>query len=156
MPDLRILGSLPTCRLGVRHNAAGLIEEIVFLPPGTPVETTPDEFATRFINQIEKYLVNPAWSISLPLAPCGTPFQHRVWQAIRSIPAGHTRSYGELACDLASAPRTVGQACGANPFPLITPCHRVIGKTGPGGFSHAQEGWLLETKLWLLHHEGRL
>jgi len=60
---------------------------------------------------------------------------------------------GELACVLGSVPRAVGQACGANPFPLATPCHRVLAKLGPGGFAHARGGWLLETKLWLLQHE---
>ncbi|GAB2886955.1 methylated-DNA--[protein]-cysteine S-methyltransferase [Uliginosibacterium flavum] len=150
------LAVLPTCRLGLRQNAAGEIEDIVFLPPDTPLESARGELPALFLDQIEKYLANPQHSISLPLAPRGTAFQQRVWQGIRSIPAGQTRNYGELALDLNSAARAVGRACGANPFPLITPCHRVLAKAGIGGFAHAQDGWLLDTKRWLLRHEGAL
>ena len=156
MSRVRVLASLPTCRLGLRQNAADLIEEIQFLPPDAAPEIASDALAESFIAQIEHYLADPRHVFSLPLAPCGTAFQQRVWQAIRSIPAGHTRHYGELAQALASAPRAVGQACGANPFPLITPCHRVLAKSGLGGFAHAQDGWLLDTKRWLLRHEGAL
>ncbi|MBS1210904.1 MAG: cysteine methyltransferase [Proteobacteria bacterium] len=156
MSVLRALIRLPTCHLGVRHDSADLIEEIVFLPRENPVETAHDPLGRLFIEQIENYLMDPAWTITLPLAPRGTVFQQRVWQAIRSIPPGQIRHYGELAKDLVSAPRAIGQACGANPFPLITPCHRVMAKTGPGGFAHAREGWLLETKRWLLQHESTL
>ena len=65
-------------------------------------------------------------------------------------------TYGKLAADLGSAPRAVGQACGANPFPLIVPCHRVTSAAGLGGFANAREGWLLEVKRWLLAFEGAL
>ncbi|MDP5238079.1 methylated-DNA--[protein]-cysteine S-methyltransferase [Uliginosibacterium sp. 31-16] len=156
MSHVRVLASLPTCHLGMRQNAAGLIEEILFLPLDATPEIASDALAKSFIAQIEQYLTSPQHTLSLPLAPCGTAFQQRVWHAIRSIPAGCTRNYGELAEILVSAPRAVGQACGANPFPLITPCHRVLAKTGLGGFAHAQNGWLLDTKRWLLQHEGAL
>jgi len=71
----------------------------------------------------------------VPLAPRGTPFQHRAWDAILAIPAGESRTYGELARRLVTAARAVGQACGANPIALIIPCHRVVGSLGAlGGF----------------------
>lgn len=76
--------------------------------------------------------------------------------AIAAIPRGRTATYGELATSLGSAPRAVGQACGANPFPLIVPCHRVTSAAGLGGFANAREGWLLEVKRWLLAFEGAL
>jgi methylated-DNA-[protein]-cysteine S-methyltransferase len=66
----------------------------------------------------------------VPLAPRGTPFQLAVWQALRAIPCGETISYGELAARLGSAARAVGAANGANPLPIIVPCHRVIGADG--------------------------
>jgi methylated-DNA-[protein]-cysteine S-methyltransferase len=97
---------------------------------------------------------DPAPALALPLRACGTPFQRRVWAAISAIPPGQTRSYGELARQLGSAARAVGQACGANPFPLIVPCHRVTSAQGLGGFAHSSGGWLLEVKRWLLRHEG--
>ena len=99
-------------------------------------------------------LQEPARAAQLPLDIRGTAFQQRVWQALRQIPSGQTRSYGELAKQLGSAARAVGQACGANPYPLIVPCHRVTSAQGLGGFAHSSGGWLLEVKRWLLRHEG--
>jgi methylated-DNA-[protein]-cysteine S-methyltransferase len=88
---------------------------------------------------------------SLPLDPQGTIFQLRVWQELRKIPRGSTISYGELARRAGSpkAFRAVGQANGANPIPLIIPCHRVIAADGSlGGYSSG-----LDRKRWLLQHE---
>ena len=84
----------------------------------------------------------------------GTPFQHRVWTALRAIPAGATRSYAALAREigLPSAVRAVGAANGANPVALIVPCHRVIGADG----SLTGYGGGLDRKRWLLAHEGAL
>lgn len=85
-----------------------------------------------------------------PLHPQGTAYQQAVWQKMLAIPYGETRSYGELAKSLCSSPRAVGNACGANPIPIIIPCHRVVSQTGPGGYSG--DGGT-ETKLWLLRLE---
>ncbi|HEY4441054.1 MAG TPA: methylated-DNA--[protein]-cysteine S-methyltransferase [Candidatus Elarobacter sp.] len=88
----------------------------------------------------------------LPLATNGTPFQEKVWKALRKIAPGTTRSYGELAVQIGApgAARAVGLANGSNPIALIVPCHRVIGAdrslTGFGGG--------LPRKAWLLRHEG--
>lgn len=88
---------------------------------------------------------------SLPVATEGTAFQKRVWQALRSIPAGRTISYGELAKRVGSpaAVRAVGLANGANPIGIVVPCHRVIGANG----SLTGYGGGLERKRWLLNHE---
>lgn len=84
------------------------------------------------------------------LALRGTPFQQRVWAALREIPRGQVRTYGELAWQLRSAPRAVGAACGANPVALLVPCHRVVRKSGGlGGFA-----WGVDTKRALLEAEG--
>ncbi|HSD38895.1 MAG TPA: methylated-DNA--[protein]-cysteine S-methyltransferase [Rhodocyclaceae bacterium] len=99
---------------------------------------------------------NPAQKFDFPVLNRGTPFQRRVWQAIAEIPAGEIRTYGELSASIGGTARAVGQACGANPFPIVVPCHRVVAKTGIGGFANARDGWLLETKRWLLKHEGVL
>jgi len=95
---------------------------------------------------------SPTTFASLPLDPQGTPFQLRVWQELRQIPWGRTISYKELAARVGNprACRAVGQANGANPIPLIIPCHRVIAADGSlGGYSSG-----LERKRWLLRHEG--
>lgn len=84
----------------------------------------------------------------------GTPFQKKVWKALCDIPFGTTVTYGELAAKVASSPRAVGRAVGANPLPILIPCHRVVGAKGElTGFS-APGG--LATKEWLLRHEGVL
>ena len=97
----------------------------------------------------------PAFNFGLPLRPSGTAFQRRVWAQIAAIPNGQTHTYGELAKALKNAPRAVGQACGANPYPLVVPCHRVVATGGGlGGFARERGGFLLDVKRWLLKHEG--
>ncbi len=78
------------------------------------------------------YFAGELRQFSLALAPVGTPFQLDVWNALRAIPYGETRSYGELAERIGrpSAVRAVGAANGANPLPIVVPCHRVIGSNG--------------------------
>jgi AraC family transcriptional regulator of adaptative response/methylated-DNA-[protein]-cysteine methyltransferase len=90
--------------------------------------------------------------LDLPLDIRATSFQRRVWEALRAIPYGETRTYGEIAAAVGSprAARAVGQACGANPVSIIVPCHRVVAGGGKlGGY-----GWGLERKRWLLEHEA--
>jgi methylated-DNA-[protein]-cysteine S-methyltransferase len=88
------------------------------------------------------------------VAPAGTPFQCRVWQALRDIPPGTTRTYGELARDLGTSPRAIGGACRANPCLIAVPCHRVVARDGLGGFAGERGGKRLAVKRWLLRHEG--
>jgi methylated-DNA-[protein]-cysteine S-methyltransferase len=89
----------------------------------------------------------------IPVETGGTPFQRDVWEALRRIPAGQTRSYGALAAAIGrpSAVRAVGLANGANPVGLVVPCHRVIGADG----SLTGYGGGLERKRWFLAHESR-
>ena len=102
--------------------------------------------------QLAAYFAGERREFGLPLAPQGTPFRLRVWEAMQAIPYGQTRSYGDLARDLDSAPRAIGGACGANPIPLVIPCHRVVGAGGAlGGFSG---GAGCDTKRQLLALEG--
>ncbi len=84
------------------------------------------------IRQLGEYFAGERRRFELPLAPQGTEFQRRVWRALTEIPYGKTVSYGELARRIGkpSAPRAVGLANGANPLPIIVPCHRVIGADG--------------------------
>lgn len=84
------------------------------------------------IGQLSEYFQGRRRTFDLPLAPRGTQFQRRVWLALTEIPYGETISYGELArrIDKPNASRAVGLANGANPLPIIVPCHRVIGANG--------------------------
>jgi len=88
---------------------------------------------------------------TIPVKTGGTPFQRRVWQALREIPCGTTTSYGLLAARIghAAAVRAVGAANGANPIAVVIPCHRVIGASG----SLTGYGGGIERKRWLLDHE---
>lgn len=104
--------------------------------------------------QLEAWFEGRLRSFDLPLAPRGTPFQKRVWEEIRRIPFGATRSYGELARLLGrpSAARAVGGATGRNPLSIVVPCHRVTGSQG----TLVGYGGGLERKRFLLQLEGIL
>ena len=103
--------------------------------------------------QISAYFNHVNHDFKLPVNQHGTPFQQRVWQAIRAIPCGQVLTYGQLATQIGSGPRAVANACGANNLPLIVPCHRVVAQNGIGGFMQGNPNGL-KVKKWLLKHEG--
>ena len=129
------------------------ITEIAYLEPRAEVAPkTP--LAKEAVRQLRAWIKDPRVEFGLPLAPAGTHFQRRVWDAIAAIPAGQTKSYGEIAAVIHSGPRAVGNACGANPYPIVVPCHRVVAANqGLGGFGRQGGGFLLDIKKWLLLHE---
>ena len=143
----------PFALLGIRTEG-DVLAEITFLPKSGGALAPRDRLAARVCAQIERYVEDFEFRFDLPLASQGTPFQRRVWGKIAAISTGRTRSYGEIARDLDSSPRAVGQACGANPVPLVVPCHRVLAAGGLGGFAHHEGGFHLSVKRWLLAHEG--
>ena len=151
---LQAVIAAPTFCVGVCCSEAALLE-IRYLEP--QAELPPENaLAAEAVRQIRAYLADPAQAFDLPLAVSGSAFQRRVWQQIAAIPLHRTRTNGEIAGLLESAPRAVGQACGANPFPLVIPCHRVIAADGRlGGFARQRGGFLLDVKRWLLSHETR-
>jgi len=132
------------------------VRELVYLPPAFDGKPADDEVAALAARQVAQYLDDPDFRFDLPLFEAGTDFQRRVWGAIGAIPRGSVKTYGQLAKLIGSAPRAVGQACGANPLPLINPCHRVTASGGLGGFSNQDDenGFHLSVKRWLLRHEG--
>lgn len=106
-------------------------------------------------NELNNYLQNPHHVFNLPFYLQGTPFQQRVWEALRAIPCGETYSYMQLAQKLQTSPRAVGNACRANPIPIIIPCHRIVAKQGIGGYAgQSQSGKMIDIKKWLLLHEA--
>jgi methylated-DNA-[protein]-cysteine S-methyltransferase len=113
-----------------------------------------NDLLNRVEAQLNEYFAGSRTTFDLPLEPTGTDFQLSVWELLRRIPYGVTTSYGELARRLGDpkASRAVGAANGANPIPIIVPCHRVVGSKGElTGF-----GGGIERKRWLLEHEGAL
>lgn len=145
----------PAMHVGVRTDGER-IAEIAYLPSCVPLAPARNRLAARAARQLDRYLENPGARFELPLAVVGSAYQRRVWAAISAIPCGRTATYGQLAKALRSAPRAIGQACGANWFPLVIPCHRVVGANDLGGFAHHGEGFHIEIKRWLLRHEHAL
>ena len=111
--------------------------------------------ATPLLNdamqQLRSYFAGDLKHFDLPLVPAATAESQAARDVMIAIPFGATATYGELAAQTGSSARAFGQACGANPLPIIVPCHRVV---GAGGFGHYSGGDGPATKHWLLAHEG--
>jgi len=123
-----------------------------FVTKGEP-SADPSPLLDEACHQLDDYFAGRRHHFDLPLAPTGTPFQQLVWQALRQIPYGETRSYRDIACQLGmpGAMRAVGGANNRNPLPLFIPCHRVIGANGRlVGYAGG-----LAVKEWLLSHEAQ-
>ena len=123
--------------------------------PHDAFDETPNAVTEVAVRQLEEYFAGQRREFDVPVAlEHGTPFQRAVWQQLQDLPWGAVASYGELgeATGRPSAGRAVGGAVGANPLPIIVPCHRVLGSTGVITGYSAGEG--IPTKSWLLDHEG--
>lgn len=142
----------PFAALGIRVADARLTA-IDFLPPDTPALPARDAASAAVCTRLQAYLQTPDTPLDLPIQLAGTAFQQRVWRAMQAIPPGRTLTYGALAQQLDSGARAVANACGANPIPLVIPCHRVVASNGLGGFMGGREQHALAIKHWLLAHE---
>jgi len=135
--------------------AGGRVRASGYLPAARAVCGGPGSGpGAEVIRQLDAWAEDPRHVFDLPLAPAGTPFRLRVWQALRTIPAGETRTYGELARRLGTSPRAIGGACAANPLPLFVPCHRVVAAVGSGGFAGQRAGPMPALKRRLLAMEA--
>lgn len=147
---------LPFGHMAVRL-AVDALEELIYVPESIKVQAPRCALAREVARQIRAYVADPRFVFDLPLAERGTSFQRSVWQSIRKVPAGSTCTYAQIARLVRSAPRAVGQACGANWYSLVIPCHRVVAARGIGGFGrHDGDGFHMDIKRWLLRHEGSL
>ncbi|NOY66687.1 MAG: methylated-DNA--[protein]-cysteine S-methyltransferase [Gammaproteobacteria bacterium] len=124
--------------------------------PGSKVKLKePDnELAVKVVQQLQAYFDNPLHEFELPCKMTGTDFQQRAWKSLKKIKAGQTLTYSELASKLNSGARAIGGACRNNPIPIIYPCHRVVSKTGIGGYDGDWGEGKVDIKYWLLKHEG--
>ena len=164
MPDTHAVEAFQACvrtpfaTLGIQATATH-VTGIRFLAPSAPaLMPRRNSIAHLACVQLQAYLENPSFEFDLPLLISGTRHRIAVWEAMQRIPAGRTASYGEIARAIGSSARAVGGACGANPIPVVIPCHRVIAAhRAIGGFMGAAgEGFELGIKRWLLGHEGAL
>jgi methylated-DNA-[protein]-cysteine S-methyltransferase len=105
----------------------------------------------RAVDQLDAYFDGTLDAFDLPLAPPGTAYRRRVWQALCEIPYGQTRTYADIAAVAGGVARSVGQANGSNPIPIFIPCHRVVASAGLGGYSGGDG---LDTKRYLLDLEA--
>lgn len=146
----------PIGTLGLMDNGVGLSRVFLWkndaLTPDLQEGETP--LTARAAAELDEYFAGGRKTFTVPLSPEGTPFQRSVWQALREIPYGQTRSYGQIAAAVGRprAARAVGMANHDNPLLIFTPCHRVVGKNGAlTGFACG-----LEVKRRLLELEGAL
>lgn len=126
-------------------------------PAGTRVEPTRDDaLGWQIAEQLREYFAGTRRDFDLPLAVEGTDFRRRVWEVLRTIPYGQTRTYGEVAAMVeCRAARAIGQANRHNRLPIVIPCHRVVAGGGIGGYAGEDgEGKNRDVKRWLLRHEG--
>ncbi len=124
---------------------------IVSIDWGWGRDQTETPVLRRAENQLHAYFDGELTEFDLPLAPAGTPYRRAVWKALRDIPYGQTRTYSDIARAAGGSARSVGQANGCNPIPIVIPCHRVVAANHIGGYSGG-EG--LPTKRFLLALEG--
>ena len=151
--DFDAVVKVPFGGVGIR-TLDGVISEAVYLPASIKPRAGKTPLAREAARQIKLYFKDASHRFDLPLADKGSEFQRRVWDVICAIPPGKTLSYGDVARRIRSAPRAVGQACGANWFSLLIPCHRVLAANGIGGFGSGDGGFHMNVKRWLLVYEG--
>ncbi|MCI2400471.1 methylated-DNA--[protein]-cysteine S-methyltransferase [Aliiroseovarius subalbicans] len=138
----------PVGRLGV-HEEGGAITRVTWDAVAEGDETP---VLTRAITQLRAYFAGELQRFDLPLRVDGSAFQRAVCDEMSAIPFGDTVTYGDIAKATGKSAQAVGSACGGNPIPIIIPCHRVLGAGDKMvGFSGAGG---VETKVWLLRHEG--
>jgi len=140
------------CNLEFEDRKERRAQELAHHFPDATLERTRER--SKFADALARYFKGEVRAIDkLPVAPMGTEFQQRAWAALRRIPTGKTRGYGEQAAALGSpnAARAVGRANGLNPISIVVPCHRLVGADG----SLIHYGGGLERKRWLIDHEAR-
>jgi methylated-DNA-[protein]-cysteine S-methyltransferase len=145
MPALAV--DTPIGRLGITERSGAIIR----VSWRAPEADRPTSVLREAARQVSAYFAGELRDFDLPLDPGGSDREQQVFAAMRAIPYGETRAYGEIAKALGIRPDEVGQGCAANPIPVIIPCHRVLAAGGLGGYSGSGG---VETKIALLKLEG--
>ena len=139
------------CAVSIGEDAAALERSLAAEYPRATIRRD-DEALRPYVGAVLTHLRDRTPLSALPLDVVGTPFQHEVWQALRTIPAGERRTYGQIAATLGNpkGARAVARACATNPAALVIPCHRVVRSDGgSGGYR-----WGAERKQEILANEG--
>jgi methylated-DNA-[protein]-cysteine S-methyltransferase len=126
-----------------------LLTRLDFLTDNKALIDPHGEVLNNITNQLYQYFEYPNFQFNIPYQLQGTPFQKTVWQTLTKLPIQKTVNYGTLAKKLKTGARAIGNACRANPLPIIIPCHRVVAQKNLGGY----KGKEISIKKWLLNHE---
>ncbi|MEG8027796.1 MULTISPECIES: methylated-DNA--[protein]-cysteine S-methyltransferase [Sphingomonas] len=121
--------------------------DAIAIDRGGIVEGTTSPAIREALRQFDAYFAGRLTVFDLPLAPSLTPRGDALRQAIVAVPYGRTASYGDLAQAIGSSPRAIGQACARNPFPIVVPCHRILGAGGGLGAYSAGQGPITKSRL---------
>ena len=153
MPEIipSIMLDTPIGRLGITECDGKIVQVAWVASAGDSPQGAPTTLLCEAKRQMAAYFAGELEEFDLQLDPGGNALEREVFHAMSAIPYGQTRTYGDIARDLGTYGQPVGQACGANPIPVIIPCHRVLSATGLGGYSGAGG---VETKIALLKLEG--
>lgn len=155
-PIFKIILITPVGRILLQASATQIVGiKLLMDPTYTDAKLSSSAMAEKGINQLKSYFNDAQYEWSLPLAEQGTVFQQKVWQCLSMIAAGETRSYSQVAEQLGTSARAVANACRANPYAIVIPCHRVVSKSGLGRYYGKTDGNEIEVKQWLLNHEAR-
>lgn len=139
----------PIGKLGI-STLGHLLTRLDFLNDGSALIVPKEKILDSIVNQLNQYFQCPSFQFNIPYQLQGTPFQNRVWQTLSKLPIQKTVNYGTLAKKLKTGARAVGNACRANPLPILIPCHRVVAQGNLGGY----KGEKIFIKKWLLNHES--
>lgn len=151
--DALIESPVGTLGISITGNCLSRIEFLGKLDRITKQSGRSDASIKNIRAALNEYFAAADAIVNIKIGLQGTDFQQKVWAALKSIPAGQTRTYGDIARQVGSSPRAVGNACRRNPVPIFIPCHRVVSATGSGGFMGSTSGQPMAIKHWLLEHE---
>lgn len=142
----------PIGKLGIEIKEGALVR-LAYLAKTTSPKKQNSPLLDEVVAQLNAYFANPHHVFTLPICTFGTDLQKLIWKALSNIPVGTTKTYGELAQQLNTSPRVIGNACRANPLPIIIPCHRVVAANHMGGYAGQKQGKFIQIKKWLLEYE---
>jgi len=145
--------SSPVGKLGIKTSSQG-VKSIQYLTDDIKLQKPNNDLAVKICKQLQSYFEDPRFEFDIPCDMTGTDYQKRIWTSLKTIPAGHPMTYSDIAQKQNSGARAVGGACRKNPIPIIFPCHRVIAKSGIGGYDGDWGEGKVNIKQWLLKHEG--
>ena len=146
-----VIGS-PVGKLEIQTDHEQLTK-IAFITKQTPLNKPKTDFDKLICDQLIAYFDQASTKFNIEIKLTGTAFQCRVWQTLQQIDYAETKTYAQIATQLSSHARAVGNACQHNPIPIIIPCHRVVSQQGLGGYCGKTSGSELAVKHWLLEHE---